>query len=230
MSRGIFAVIDGSDGSGKGTQYALFQERLRREGIAFAPFDFPQYGQPSAYFVEQYLNGRYGGVDEVPPERGSVFFALDRYAASFAIRAALDEGKVVIANRFTTANLAHQGAKIRSSRKRRDFFIDIETFEHERMNIPRPDCNIILQVPAELGQQNVDKKAARSYVQNKRDIHEEDLDFLKRSVAVYQELCELFPDAYSAIDCMEDSTPSARMKSPEAIHELIWKEFMRKMG
>ena len=230
MSKGVFVVIDGSDGSGKATQHALVQERLQREHIPFASFDFPQYGQPSAYFVEQYLNGAYGGVDDVPPERGSIFFAMDRYAASSAIHAAIQEGKVVIANRFTTSNLAHQGAKIRDARKRRAFFVDIEAFEHERMGIPRPNCNIILLIPAALGQQNVDKKAARSYTQGKRDIHEADLGFLERSVAVYTELCTLFPDNYHAIDCMENDRGVSRMKSPQAIHELIWQQLIQTMS
>src|SRR5215217_2684791 len=97
--RGTFLVIEGTDGSGKGTQFKKLVERLEGEGYEVAQFDFPQYGQPSAYFVEQYLNGKYGTAEEVGPYTGSVFYALDRYQAAPAIRQALSEGKIVLANR-----------------------------------------------------------------------------------------------------------------------------------
>jgi dTMP kinase len=228
MPKGVFLVIDGSDGSGKGTQYKLLQARLQQGNIPFESFDFPQYGRPSAYFVEQYLNGHYGSLDEVPAERASIFYALDRYEASFAIRSHLAAGKVVIANRFTASNLAHQGAKIAGTHERLDFFADIEALEHTRMNIPQPDCNVILLVPPEIGQQNVDKKNERTYTKNKRDIHETDLDFLRRSVLVYAELCALFPSQYIPIDCMEQDDPG-RMKPVERIHELIWQQLAKRL-
>lgn len=219
MSKGLFVVIDGSDGSGKGTQHALLVARLQREGVAFEQCDFPQYGQPSAYFVEQYLNGKYGGLNDVPAFRASVFYALDRFAASFAIRRSLDAGKIVIANRFTASNLAHQGAKLADAAARAELYKTIEQFEHETLNIPKPDLNIILSVPATRGQQNVDQKAARSYTAKKRDIHEADVDFLRRSVEVYDELCQLFPGQFARIDCMQDD---ATMLPVEIIHERIW--------
>lgn len=219
MSKGLFVVIDGSDGSGKGTQHALLVQRLQQEGLAFEQCDFPQYGQPSAYFVEQYLNGAYGGLDDVPALQASVFYAVDRFAASFDIRKALSAGKIVIANRFTASNLAHQGAKLADAEARAKLYQTIEQFEHETMGIPKPGLNIILSVPATRGQQNVDQKAARSYTTKKRDIHEADVDFLRRSVEVYDELCQLFPEQFVRIDCMKDK---ATMLPVETIHERIW--------
>lgn len=67
MPRGTFIVIEGTDGSGKGTQFTKLTERLLAEGHDVATFDFPQYEQPSSYFVQQYLNGNYGTGDEVGP-------------------------------------------------------------------------------------------------------------------------------------------------------------------
>jgi thymidylate kinase len=94
------------------------------------------------------------------------------------------------------------------------------------MNIPRPDCNIILQVPAEVGQLNVDAKEQRSYTTKKRDIHEEDIEFLRRSVAVYTELCQLFPKNYIPIRCVDEA---GRMKPFAVIHEAIWHELTRRI-
>ena len=80
--QGRLIVIDGTDGTGKTTQTALLVKRLKKEGYPVSIADFPRYGLPSAYFVEQYLNGRYGTADEVDPHAASLFYALDRYDAS----------------------------------------------------------------------------------------------------------------------------------------------------
>src|SRR5687767_3694346 len=109
--RGIFIAIEGADGSGKGTQFKRLATRLARAGYDVAAFDFPQYNQPSSYFVRQYLNGKYGSAEEVGPYTGSLFYALDRYEAAPLIRKALEQGKVVLTNRFVGSNMAHQGAK-----------------------------------------------------------------------------------------------------------------------
>ena len=106
---GKFIVIDGTDGSGKATQTELLVKRLAQAGYEVVMADFPQYGQKSAGLVEHYLNGKYGTALDVGPYRASIFYAADRYDASFQIRQWLKEGKIVISNRYVTANMAHQG-------------------------------------------------------------------------------------------------------------------------
>ena len=145
---GLFLVVEGTDGSGKGTQFKLLVDKLTAEGYDVATFDFPQYEQPSSYFVREYLNGNYGTADEVGPYTGSLFYALDRYQAAPAIREALAAGKVVIANRFTGSNMAHQGTKFNHSEERRGYFIWLDNLEFQMLNIPRPDKSIVLRVPA----------------------------------------------------------------------------------
>ncbi len=117
---GKFIVIDGTDGSGKGTQTEILVNRLRNLGHDVAMADFPQYGQVSAGLVEEYLNGNYGKAEEVGPYRASIFYACDRYDASFKIRKWLEEGKIVISNRYVTANMGHQGGKISSQKRRKN--------------------------------------------------------------------------------------------------------------
>src|SRR5689334_7516431 len=95
---GIFVVLEGSDGSGKGTQFKLLAERLQAIGHDIAVFDFPRYDQPSSHFVQKYLNGEYGTATAVSPYAASLFFALDRFEAGPEIKKAIDEGKVVLAN------------------------------------------------------------------------------------------------------------------------------------
>ena len=106
---GKFIVIDGTNGSGKATQTHLLMEELKLNGYPVEMTDFPQYGTKSAGLIEEYLNGKYG---QVGPHAASIFYAIDRFDASFKIRQWLQEGKVVISNRYVTANAGHQGGKI----------------------------------------------------------------------------------------------------------------------
>ena len=75
---GLFIVIEGADGSGKSTQFTLTVERLRAVGHDVQIFKFPQYGEPSSFFIKAYLNGDYGPANEVSPYTASLFYALDR--------------------------------------------------------------------------------------------------------------------------------------------------------
>ncbi len=215
---GGFFVIEGTDGSGKGTQVDLLVKRLQSEGHSVALFDFPQYENESSYFVRQYLNGEYGSVEDIGPYTGSLFYALDRFEASKKIQQALSEDKIVIANRFTGSNMAHQGTKFSSPEERKGYFIWLDNLEFQMLKIPRPDKSIVLRVPAETAQQLVDKKDARSYTDKKRDIHEADINHLRRSVEVYDDMCQLFPIDFERIDCVR----SGKLMSIEDIHELLW--------
>jgi thymidylate kinase/thymidylate synthase ThyX len=215
---GLFLVIEGTDGSGKGTQYKKLINRLENEGYEIAKFDFPRYEHESSYFARQYLNGKYGTADEVGPYTGSIFYALDRYEAAPEIRKALSEGKVVVANRYTGSNMAHQGTKFSSPEHRRGYFIWLDQIEFEMLKIPRPDLSLVLRVPAEIAQSLVDKKEARSYTDKKRDLHEADLNHLKRSVEVYDNLCQLFPKDFKQIDCVR----SGELMDIETVHKYIW--------
>lgn len=216
---GAFIVIEGTDGSGKGTQFKKLTERLIKDGHDVATFDSPQYEEPSSHFVKQYLNGKYGTAEEVGPYTGSLFYALDRYEASFAIRDALAAGKVVLANRFTGSNMAHQGTKFSDSAQRRGYFIWLDNLEFEMLKIPRPDKSFVLRVPAETAQMLVDQKETRSYTDKKRDLHEADLDHLKLSVQVYDELCMLFPKDFARLDCVRDN----ELLDIDTIHDMLYK-------
>jgi thymidylate kinase/thymidylate synthase ThyX len=218
MSKGLFIVIEGTDGSGKGTQFKLLTDQLTQAGYDIATFDFPQYDNPSSYFVREYLNGKYGSAEDVGPYTGSLFYALDRFEAAPKIREALDAGKIVIANRFTGSNMAHQGTKFDNTEERKGYFLWLDAIEFQMLNVPRPDLSLVLRVPADIAQLLVDKKGKRSYTDKKRDIHEADLNHMKRSVEVYDNLCQLFPKDFKALDCVR----GGKLLDIETIQTLIW--------
>ncbi len=219
-------MIDGTDGSGKATQTEFLASRLRAAGFAAEVADFPQYGKKSAGLVEEYLNGRYGTAEEVGPYRASILYAADRYDASFQIRKWLDEGKIVISNRYVTANMGHQGGKIANPLERKSYFDWLDKLEYGLFNIPRPDLNLILHVDAAVAQRLVDKKGDREYVGGeKRDIHEADLEHLRNAERVYLEIAKTFP-GFSLIEC----TRAGEIMSREEIAGMVWLQVSRLLG
>src|SRR3989338_2476007 len=201
---GVFIVIEGADGSGKSTQFRLSVERLRAVGHDVQIFKFPQYGEPSSFFIKAYLNGDYGPANDISPYTASLFYALDRYHASSKIRAALKEGKVVVADRYVGSNMAHQGSKFTALAQQRGFFIWEDSLEFELLGIPRPDINLYLRVPLEISTKLMGGRSKRGYTDKKLDQHEADTQHLQKTIATYDLLCKLFPKDFKEIDCVED--------------------------
>jgi dTMP kinase len=215
---GIFLVLEGADGSGKGTQFKLLTERLKAVGYDVATFDFPRYEQPSSHFVRKYLNGEYGPASSVNPYTASMFYALDRYEAAKDINQALAAGKVVLSNRYVGSNMAHQGSKFTSQAEQRGFFLWADSLEYQLLGIPRPTLNLFLKLPAELSYELIAEKAARSYTKNIRDEHEKDINHLRSAVGAYELLCRLFPKDFETIECAKDN----RLLSVPEINDKIW--------
>ncbi|MEK7212517.1 MAG: hypothetical protein AAB686_02480 [Patescibacteria group bacterium] len=219
-NKGKFIVLEGTDGSGKATQAKLLVRHLRKESVRVAEFDFPRYGKPSAYFVKEYLNGRFGGLKDISPQTASLFFALDRYAAAPEIRKALADGKTIISNRYVASNLGHQGSKMGSASERRRFFKWLAELEYEILGIPRPNLTMVLHVPARIAQKLVDKKGKREYVGGvKRDLHEADIGHLRQAETTYLDMVKMFPRDFKLVECVE----RGRLLAPGDIHERVWR-------
>jgi len=224
-NKGKFIVIDGTDGSGKTVQTKLLYDRLMSAGFSVEMADFPQYGQKSSGLIEEYLKGKYGTADEVGPYRASIFYAGDRYDASFKIKQWLDEGKVVISNRYLTANMGHQGGKIKNALERKNYFDWLYKLEYGLFGIPKPDLNIILHVPAEVAQKLAGHKDERdNFGGIRQDIHEADLNHLKNAENVYLDIARSFPD-FRLIECVWDN----QLLSREAICDMIWHQAIKEI-
>ena len=219
--KGKLIVIEGTDGSGKATQSKLLIEALQKKGIQTEYLDFPQYGQKSAGLVENYLNGLYGSASEVKPEVASMFFALDRYDASFKMRPWIEEGKIIISNRYVSANMGHQTGKIKDPKKREEFVKWLKDLEYNFFGIPKPDLTILLFMPCEIAQKLVDNKGVRGYTEKKRDIHEADLEHLKDAENAYLELVK--KEGWELINCSEKESPLPIKVIQEKILKVVLK-------
>jgi dTMP kinase len=218
-----FLVIEGLDGSGKSTQLKLLREHLEREDVRYQYIHFPRleegvYGD----LVARFLRGEMGANDRVDPYLVALLFAGDRADASSLIREWMEQGKLVIADRYVYSNIAFQCAKLDSSKERQRLRDWILEFEYGYNHLPRPDLNLYLNVPFDFTrkQLNVERNGDdRTYLKGVRDIHEESLDFQEQVRQVYLSLREHVDDL-EIIDCMD---PEGSMLPPGDILNLIIK-------
>lgn len=220
--QGVFITIEGTEGSGKSTQSKLLAERLTAAGYEVAIFDFPRYDEPSSYFLKEYLNGHYGDPEEVGPYTGSLFFALDRYQAASQIREALEEGKIVLANRFTASSMVHHGTNFHHAEERRGYFMWVENLEFVMLRIPRPNMNIVLSMPPEITRNLLINQSPYNHQANKPTTLDPDLSYLQRSKDVYDDICKLFPKDFTQIECVREG----KLLSITAINSLVWDKLL----
>jgi dTMP kinase len=220
--QGKLIVIDGTDGSGKTTQAELLIERLKHEGREVQTISFPQYNQKSAGLVEEYLSGKYGSANEVDPKVSSIFYAADRFDASFKMRQWIQQGAIVVANRYVSSNMGHQGGKIINKEEREKFLDWLYELEYGLFNLPVPDANVILYIPPAIAQQLAQNRHREDWRGKTRDIHEENIEHLKAAAESYLYIAEKYPN-FNLINCAENN----ELFSREQIHEKIWEQIAK---
>ena len=212
---GRLIVIEGLDGSGKGTQTALLAETLRRRGVPVREVSFPDYESEGSSLVRFYLGGGLGSDPEgVNPYAASMFFAADRYISFRNDWKEFFEcdNAVVIANRYTTANAYHQLAKL-PREKWDEFLAWLWDFEFGKLGLPRPDTVISLILQPHLSQELIRKRCEETGV--KRDIHEADVEYLRHC---YEALCFVTERmGWVRLECADGD----QLFSVETMHEKI---------
>jgi len=210
---GKFIIIEGVDGSGKATQTKILATKLKKVGYKTKIISFPQYNKKSAGLVEEYLKGKYGQAEEINPFIASMFYALDRFDAGFKIRNWLKKGYLVIADRYTFSNAAHQGSKIKNLSARKKYFTWLNNLEYKLFNIPRPDITFYLDIDAKIRQKLLNNR------KTKKDIHEKNPKYLKKTEQVYLQLAKIYPNI-KLINCVKNN----KILSRQEIHKMIWEK------
>lgn len=221
---GSFIALEGPDGSGKGEQTKILVERLRDElRLPVVTLDFPQYGE--SFFGEMVgnmLTGKYGDMKNIDPHLASIPFAFDRWEATAKILDAKKEGCIIIANRFTLSNLAHQTARVESS-KREEFINFILKMEREVLRIPQPDLYLYLDVPTEISQVLILEKARRAYIKEGGiDQLEADVQHQIEASRLYREFSKRFLNIVRIKCCDEEG----KLRSPNSVHSKVWNEVL----
>lgn len=223
-SLGKLIVIDGTDGSGKATQTALLVERLLKLGVKVKKTDFPRYD--TNFFgklIKQCLAKEYGDFLAIHPKIASVLYAADRFEESTNIRSWLEDGYVVIADRYVSANQIHQGGKIHHEDIRREFLEWLDEMEHEVFGIPRPTTIVYLHVPVHISRQLIIERAKAN--NTSPDQAESDADHLLASQESALKIIQKL-NSWIKIDCAHEQG----MRSREDIHEEVFKKIKKLIG
>ena len=219
---GKLIVIEGTDGSGKSTQFKRLTQRLSDEGREFQKLVFPQYAEPSSALIRMYLGGEFGtNPSDVNAYAASAFYAVDRYASYKKVWGEYYEnGGLIVSDRYTTSNAVHQASK-ESGDKQAEFLKWLYESEYDRLGLPKPDLIIYLDVPTDFTEKMMRHREADT--NTKADIHEQDLEYLAtcrrtgRAAAAYY--------GWTVIDCVRDGV----MRSIEDIHEEIYRKVLESL-
>lgn len=169
-------VIEGLDGSGKGTQAKLLYDYALSRGRA-RQVTFPDYDSPSSSLVKMYLKGDFGKeAGDVNAYAASAFYAVDRFA-SYRMKWKDDyaSGVPIISDRYVTSNIVYQLSKLPKT-EWKAFVSWLEDLEYEKFGLPRPDRVIYLDVPPKISQRLLTERYAGDTT--KKDIHESDIHYL----------------------------------------------------
>lgn len=212
---GKLIVLEGTDGSGKSTQFARLTERLTQEGRTFQRLVFPQYQEESSALIRMYLKGEFGNKPEdVNAYAASTFYAVDRYASyQKTWREDYAAGGLMMADRYTTSNMVHQGAKV-CPEDRVVFFNWLEELEFKHLGLPKPDLVIYLDVSTAVSETMMRKREQDTNTH--ADIHEQDLEYLRTCREAGRQAAEQY--GWKIIRCERDGA----MRSVEDIHEEIY--------
>ena len=213
---GKLIVIEGTDGSGKSTQFRMLSQHLEQDAVEFKHLVFPRYSEESSALIRMYLGGQFGDKpSDVNAYAASAFYAVDRFASyKMDWGQWYEEGGLVLSDRYTTSNAVHQASK-EPEDKQGDFLGWLYDFEYDKLGLPRPDLTIYLDVPTDFTEKLLRHREADT--NTKADIHEKDMQYLAtcrntgRKAAAYY--------GWTVIQCVKDGV----MRSIEDIHEEIYR-------
>ncbi len=203
---GKLIVVDGLDGSGKSTQTEILGKSLLDSGKEILKIKLPDYEDASSSLVRMYLGGDFGSdPSAVNAYAASAFYAVDRFANfSRKWKKEYESGTLILADRYTTSNAAHQMTKLEKSEW--DSYLSwLEDFEYEKIGVPKPSLVIFLDMPVEISQKLMTSRYNGD--EAKKDVHEADVEYLKkcREAALYA--AEKL--SWKVIECSQNGEPKS---------------------
>ncbi len=216
-----FFVIEGLDGSGKSTQMELLRQYLRRYDQPFQDIHFPKLNQGIfGDMIARFLRGEFGGLNDVHPQLVALLFAADRHEHARTLQNWLNDGQILIADRYVNSNIAFQCAKLSDEPEKKALREWILNIEYEYYKIPRPVVSLYLDVPFKAVEKSLSKDRAgadRDYLEGKQDIHEADLSFQEKVRQEYLKMVENQAD-FHLIECTDEE---GSFLPPDKIHHKI---------
>ncbi len=217
---GKLIVIEGTDGSGKSTQFGLLTKRLKQENVDFRNLVFPRYSEESSALIRMYLGGVFGTKpSDVNAYAASAFYAVDRFASYKQDWGAWYEGGgLILSDRYTTSNAVHQASK-EPEALRGEYLKWLYEFEYDKLGLPRPDLVIYLDVPTDFTEKLMRHREQDTGTH--ADIHEKDLSYLATCRQTGRTAAAFYD--WTVIQCVRDG----QMRTIEDIHQEIYGHVMK---
>lgn len=214
----VLVAIEGIDGSGKGTQAARLHQSLLASGRRSQLLSFPRYRETEfGRKIGDFLNGRFGNLNQVSPFLVSLLFAGDRFESRGVLTQALSENEIVICDRYVASNVAHQAAKVEGN-ERDELIRWIHHVEHSVYELPRAHQTVFLDLPVAHATRLIALKAQRTYTDRAADLQEADAAYLQKVHGVYAQLAETEPN-WLRIECLD----GGELKSVDQIANEVWR-------
>lgn len=223
---GKLFVIEGVDSSGKATHTQKLYQRLLREKKPVKKIEFPNYQSPSSALIKMYLNGEFGiDPNDVSPYVASTFYAVDRYASyKKEWEDFYQNGGILLADRYTTSNMIHQGVKLTDSLAKNKFLAWLWEFEFKTFGLPVPDCVLFLDMPPQFSLKLMQNRVNKFTSQKEKDIHEKSAEYL---ISSYNNACSIAAKyKWSKVDCVNNG----EIKSIDEIHEQLYSILAKYFG
>ena len=211
-------IIEGLDGSGKGTQTKLLYQALSKR-MTVRQISFPDYEQPSSALVKMYLNGEFGNnPGDVNAYAASLFYAVDRYASFRKFwQEDYEKNTLILADRYVTSNFIYQAEKLPES-EWPAFFDWVQDLEYEKLGLPVPSLVLYLDMRPDISQKLMTGRYNGN--EKQKDIHERNRAYMERCRVCALYAAEKF--GWERIPCYLGDDPL----TIEEIHEVILKKVL----
>jgi Thymidylate kinase len=222
---GKLIAIEGVDASGKETQTGLLYEKLIAQGMKVRKIRFPHYESDSSALVKMYLKGDFGSdANAVSPYIASTFYAADRYASFMTDwkKDYEDPDTVIIADRYTTANMIHQASKLPDKEEKDQFLSWLREFEYGLYGLPKPDLVLFLHMPLKKIREIIKMRDNKIDRTAKKDIHETNSDYMEKSYENALYIAQ--KEGFCVIDAADGKS---NIKSIEVISDEVLKKVMK---
>ena len=184
----MLVAIEGVDGAGKNTLSGGLRAAFEASGKSVSHLAFPRYEQSvPADLAAEALHGAHGDLASSVYAM-AVLFALDRAGARDHIGHLRDAYDVVILDRYVASNAAYSAARLRQDAEG-EVVEWVRELEFDRLKLPAPDWQVLLDVPAALAAERALRRESRDAAR-RRDAYERDDGLQRRTADVYAGLAE----------------------------------------
>ncbi|MDQ2628790.1 MAG: dTMP kinase [Actinomycetota bacterium] len=182
----MLIAIEGVDGAGKNTLTTGLRATFEAAGMSVTSLAFPRYGvSVTADVAAEALRGEHGDLADSVYAM-AMLFALDRAGAKDQIEGLCASHDVVILDRYVASSAAYSAARLRQDADG-EVVAWVRELEFDRLGLPAPDWQVLLDVPAELAAQRARDREAHDTARA-RDSYERDDGLQRRTGEVYRGL------------------------------------------